>query len=301
MRDEKERNIEYVITLKEFIQHLKYEINEKNKDICYKNDLLKKSNMTSNEFNKAEVETSLQSSFARVTQKSKVFGNNDGSSSSIHDNQISQGDNEISIILDGTNGTCYSNRESDYGNSSINQHKFNEISMLDIPTCSLDLSTSILSNVTDTGVANTCSISNTCRISNFLEFSVLDSSLNFNIDESKNEPFTTLKKIRIYFINQLIIAQLNINSLRNKFEALKHIVSGNPDILVVTESKLDASFPVNQFRMDGYSPPYRVDRTINGGGVIIYIRDDIPCTLLSAHPSTINLEGIFLEINLNKS
>ena len=53
--------------------------------------------------------------------------------------------------------------------------------------------------------------------------------------------------------------------------------------------------------MDGYSPPYRVDRTVNGGEVIIYIRDDIPCTLLSAHPSTINLEGISLEINFNKS
>ena len=81
-------------------------------------------------------------------------------------------------------------------------------------------------------------------------------------------------------------------------------MSRNLDILVVTESKLDASFPVNQFHMDGYSPPYRVDRTVNGGGGgggIIYIRDDIPCTLLSAHPSTINLDGIFLEINLNKS
>ena len=52
----------------------------------------------------------------------------------------------------------------DDANSSINQHKFNEISMLDIPTCSLDLNTPILSHVSDTGVANTCSISNTCSI-----------------------------------------------------------------------------------------------------------------------------------------
>ena len=163
--------------------------------------------------------------------------------------------------------------DTDDANSSINQHKFNEISMLDIPTCSLDLSTPILSHISDTGVANTCSISNNCRISNFLEFSFLDSSLNFNVDESKNEhsdPFTTLEKIRISFINQLIICQLNINSLRNKFEALKHILSGNLDILVVTESKLDASFPGNQFRMDGYSPPYRVDHRKWGWGYYLY-------------------------------
>ena len=42
--------------------------------------------------------------------------------------------------------------DTDDANSSINQHKFNEISMLDIPTCSLDLNTPILSHVSDTGV-----------------------------------------------------------------------------------------------------------------------------------------------------
>ena len=66
--------------------------------------------------------------------------------------------------------------------------------------------------------------------------------------------------------------------LRNKFEALKYIVRGNLDILVVTESKLDDSFPIEQFHMDGYLPPFRADRDKEGGGVIIYVRDDIPCT-----------------------
>ena len=78
-------------------------------------------------------------------------------------------------------------------------------------------------------------------------------------------------------------------------------MSGNFDILIVTESKLDSSFPVNQFSMDGYYPPFRADRTGNGGGVIIYVRDDIPSILLKAHPSPTNFEGILLEINLNKS
>ena len=130
------------------------------------------------------------------------------------------------------------------------------------------------------------------------------SSQNVNADVNKNEytdPLNTLKSIRISIINQLIIGQLNINSLRNKFEALKYIVSGDLDILVVTESKLDESVPDNQFIMDGYSPPFRADRTAIGGGVIIYVRDDVPCTRLIAHPSPINLEDIFLEINLKKS
>ena len=53
--------------------------------------------------------------------------------------------------------------------------------------------------------------------------------------------------------------------------------------------------------MDGYYPPFRAERTGNGGGVITYVGDDIPCILLKAHPSPTNFEGILLEINLNKS
>ena len=52
------------------------------------------------------------------------------------------------------------------------------------------------------------------------------------------DPFKLLKKIRVSNINRLVIGQLNINSIRNKFEALKSIVRGNLDILIVTESKL---------------------------------------------------------------
>ena len=46
-------------------------------------------------------------------------------------------------------------------------------------------------------------------------------------------------------INRLIIGQLNINSLRNKFKSLVQQVSGNIDILMVSETKSDNSFPVS--------------------------------------------------------
>ena len=73
------------------------------------------------------------------------------------------------------------------------------------------------------------------------------------------------------------------------------------DILIITETKLDDSFPINQFIINGYSPPFRADRNKNGGGIIIYVRDDIPCRELNDHPSPKNVEGIFLEINLRRS
>ena len=44
------------------------------------------------------------------------------------------------------------------------------------------------------------------------------------------------------------------------------------DILIITETKLDDSFPIDQFIISGYSKPSRLDRNRNGGGIIIYIR-----------------------------
>ena len=45
----------------------------------------------------------------------------------------------------------------------------------------------------------------------------------------------------------LIIGQLNINSLQNKFDLLTYQNKNNIDILMITETKLDESFPIGQF------------------------------------------------------
>ena len=65
---------------------------------------------------------------------------------------------------------------------------------------------------------------------------------------------------------------LNINSLSSKYDALKVLISGTFDILIITETKLDDTYPISQFHIDGYSMPYRPDRNRNGAGVIIYVR-----------------------------
>ena len=41
--------------------------------------------------------------------------------------------------------------------------------------------------------------------------------------------------------------QININSIRNKFEQLAYIVDNEIDILMVSETKLDDTFPASQF------------------------------------------------------
>ena len=56
-----------------------------------------------------------------------------------------------------------------------------------------------------------------------------------------------------------------------------------------------------QFQIEGYATPYRLDRNRNGGGVIIYVREDIPSKLLVKHSLPEDIEAIFVEINFRKS
>ena len=68
-----------------------------------------------------------------------------------------------------------------------------------------------------------------------------------------------LKALRLKNFNKLITAHLNINSLRNKFEFLISLIKDNIDILMISETKLDQSFPTNQFMINGFSAPFRLD------------------------------------------
>ena len=113
------------------------------------------------------------------------------------------------------------------------------------------------------------------------------------------DPQSFLKDIRINNINRLIIGQLSINSLRNKFEQLSTMINGNIDIFMISETKLDEIFPAAQFSLQGFCDPYRFDRNRNGGGIMLYIREDIPSRLIDKKLRN-NSEYFFVEINLRK-
>ena len=59
--------------------------------------------------------------------------------------------------------------------------------------------------------------------------------------------------------------------MRNKFKSLSTQVKGNIDVLMVSETKIDDTFPVGKFVIDGFSTPYRLDRDSNGGGIMLYV------------------------------
>ena len=58
------------------------------------------------------------------------------------------------------------------------------------------------------------------------------------------------------------MSQLNINSIRNKFDSLKFVIDNKIDLFLISETKLDDSFP---------RTPYGHERNSKGGGLLLYI------------------------------
>ena len=109
-----------------------------------------------------------------------------------------------------------------------------------------------------------------------------------------------IHRLRMNNPSKILIGHLNFNSIRNKFEVFTTLLKGNLDIILLSETKIDDSFPTNQFLLDGYSTPYRLDRNCNGGGLLLYVREDIPSKKIKFVFPDPTFEGLFIEINLNK-
>ena len=121
---------------------------------------------------------------------------------------------------------------------------------------------------------------------------------------SSNDVFpnciTQIKDLSLRNIHRVIIGNLNINSLPTEFDQLREIVLKYVDALVITETKLDYIFLTSQFLVSGFSVPCRLDRNRNWGGIMIFIRDDIPSRLLTKHVFPDDIEELFTELNYRK-
>ena len=68
--------------------------------------------------------------------------------------------------------------------------------------------------------------------------------------------------------------------------------------LVISETKLDASFPTEQFKIPGFSTPFMRDCDQYGRGLLVFVREDISAKHLSSESTPI--EGIYVEPNFRK-
>ena len=144
------------------------------------------------------------------------------------------------------------------------------------------------------------------QLSHVLTFSLVDIS-NISLEECRshvsnvmqaNNCISVLKALRSDNSNKLIFAHININSIRNKFEFLSTQVKGNIDVLMVSETKIDYSFLVGNFVIDGFSTPYRLDCDSNGGDILLYVREDIPSNLLAMDEKN-HIKSFYVELNLH--
>ena len=124
---------------------------------------------------------------------------------------------------------------------------------------------------------------------------------NSNFELKNDDICSVLNKIKTKSFNNVVIALLNVNSICGKFDSLKTIISGKIDVMIIVETKLDNSYPTSQFFMHGYSKPFRMNRDKHGGGILVYIREDIPCKILENHNLPVDIEGLFVELNFRKS
>ena len=61
----------------------------------------------------------------------------------------------------------------------------------------------------------------------------------------------------------------------------------------MSETKLDENFPEGQFLMDGFTPPYRMDKNTNRGGIVLYVREDVPSRQISFKNDDEDIEHFF--------
>ena len=90
-----------------------------------------------------------------------------------------------------------------------------------------------------------------------------------------------LKLIRKINLNKLVVAHLNVNSIRTKFEALRQNLSGEVDLLMISETKIGERFPKSKFLIKDFSDPFLIDRNVHGEVILLNVREDIPTKLLS--------------------
>ena len=105
--------------------------------------------------------------------------------------------------------------------------------------------------------------------------------LFYATSESEEQDFTSkLKTFRVKNINRIIIAHMNINSIRNKVDLP---AEGVREVLIFSwfqRLRLMTLFVQVNLLQIGDAAPCRFRRSDKGGGVLVFIREDIPSNLL---------------------
>ena len=67
---------------------------------------------------------------------------------------------------------------------------------------------------------------------------------------------------------------------------------------MISETKINKSFPLGQFKINGFNAPLRLDHSSNCGDIVLFGREDIPAKLIVSE--TPPVEGLYVEVKLRK-
>ena len=70
--------------------------------------------------------------------------------------------------------------------------------------------------------------------------------------------------------------------------------------MTITESKLDRSFTATQVLLDIYPKSFRFERSRNGIGGLLYVRENMACRKSKIANFRNDIEGTFIKLNLRK-
>ena len=86
--------------------------------------------------------------------------------------------------------------------------------------------------------------------------------------------------------------------MRNKFSSLHLAVLSKTDILLLSETQIEDSFPDSQFFAEGFKM-YHKDRTKTGGGLLLYVNEDISGKITNSYQFKENSEIILFEFSVS--
>ena len=94
----------------------------------------------------------------------------------------------------------------------------------------------------------------------------------------------------------VLMCHLNINSIQNKFEEIASLIKkSRTQLMIVSESNIDSSYPNSQFTIPGYGL-HRNDRKKRGGGILDYVSSELICKRIKPVKSYKTIEVIVLDI-----
>ena len=143
----------------------------------------------------------------------------------------------------------------------------------------------------------------TCTLPKFSDSFFMDGTSEFSVPvdlETADEAIVAedIQKLRTNHRKQCIIANLNVNSLPNKFEEIKEWLAQKAfDILSIQETKIDRTFPNSQFHVEGFKL-FRRDRVKGGGGIAVFISENIITTTRKV--ACTHLEALLFDLRIGQ-